>query len=242
MSGAPPVEAEEARERRHLSWVVALARWGKAWAERVLAEHAAALAKAEEELGGAQVRSLPLREPVVMPPPVPAWPPRPDLSSDVTRMPPVLSAVPPLPPHLMDEGAPTPRPNTLRCVSLEEGEAELPVHVALGPLLDFDPDDLLPSEPQPAPLLQAAAIPCDDVAEAPALGDAQVAPRSLHVVPPLPGQSARDLLALLKESEGTPTRPSVPWPESTPPTPPESAEAEEMLRECERLEWETQGE
>lgn len=267
MFGAPPVKAEEPRapslrERRHVFWVLALARWLKAWAERVLAEHDAALAKEAEALG-ARVRSLPLREPVVPPPPpVPLWPPRLEAPFEVPRPPPVVSALPPLPAHLMevsamdssDESAPTPRLNTLRCLSRDDGDAAVPPPAALGPLLDFGPDDLLPPEPGavvegpplPAPLLQAAAIACDDLGmappDAPALGEVEAAPCSLHVVPPLPGQPARELLALLKESEGTPTRPSVPWPESTAPTPAESAEAEEMLREYKRLEWETQGE
>ncbi|RKG95532.1 hypothetical protein D7V97_37060 [Corallococcus sp. CA053C] len=260
LPGVPPVEAEEARvspprERYHGAWVLALARWLKAWAERMLAEHDAALVK-EAEGVRARVRSLPLREPVVTPPPpVPAWLPRLEGSSDVTRPPPVMAVLPPLPSHLLDDDTPTPRPNTLRCLPRGDGDVEVPLQVALGPLLDFDPDDLLPSEPGtvvarpplPASLLQAAAIPCDDLTlaqpDATALGDAQAAQRSLHVVPPLPpGQPARELLVLLREPEDTPTRPSVPWLESTPPTPSESAEAEEVLRECERLELETQGE
>ncbi|RKH71555.1 hypothetical protein [Corallococcus aberystwythensis] len=234
MHACPPAEAVEARPRarRHLAWVLALARWLKAWAERVLAEHSAALTKAAAGLGGARVRSLPLREPAVrLLPPVPLWPPRleplPDAASFATY-----------------PEAPTPRLNTLRCIPKEEGTAP-DVEGAEGSLpatprvpFGFDPDDLLPPEPvavvalvpSPAALLQAAAR------EVPALQPA--APRPVRTVTSFPRDPARDLIALLKESLGTPVQPSVPWSEAVPPASDEPTDAEEMLRQCERLELE----
>ncbi|NPC68211.1 hypothetical protein [Corallococcus exiguus] len=237
MHAAPPVEALVARPRarRHLAWVLSLARWLKTWAERVLAEHAAAVTKAAVELGGARVRSLPLREPVVVLLPVPLWPPR---------------VGEPLSPERMDavstpafEDAPTPRLNTLRCIPMEgdgtdvEREA-VSLQVVPQVPFGFDPEDLLPAEPvavvapapSPALLLQAAALPCEELPPG--------APRPLRVVTSFPSDPARDLIALLKESMGTPAQPSVPWSEAAPPSTDEPADAQEMLRQCERLELE----
>ncbi|NOK22966.1 hypothetical protein [Corallococcus carmarthensis] len=236
MHASPPAEALEARPRarRHLAWVLALARWLKAWAERVLSEHSAALAKAAG-LGGAQVRSLPLREPVLtLLPPVPLWPSR---MEPGTPVPPDAAS-----PSMIPE-APTPRLNTLRCIP-REGEMpdveseEGPLHAASQVPFGFDPDDLLPAEPvavvgpvpSPAMLLQAAAM------EVPELPPAVSQP--LQGVSAFPRDPARDLIALLKESLGTPAQPSVPWSEAEPPSPDEPADAEEMLRQCERLELE----
>ncbi|RKG77794.1 hypothetical protein D7W82_33370 [Corallococcus sp. CA049B] len=225
MHAVPPSEAVEARprERRHLAWVLSLARWVKAWAERVLAEHAAALAKAAVELGGARVRSLPLREPPVVLLPVPLWPPR--------RDEPLL---PELSTPTLGE-APTPRLNTLRCIPKEEDEEPEAVPLQAAPRVPFgfDPDDLLPPEPvavvapppSPVLLLQAAALPCEESLP-------------LRAVTSFPRDSAKDLIALLKESMGTPTQPSVPWSEAVPPSSGEPADAAEMLRQCERLELE----
>lgn len=224
MLAGPPAEAVQARprERRHLAWVLSLARWVKAWAERVLAEHAAAVAKAAVELGGARVRSLPLREPAVVLLPVPLWPPRGDepLSPSVST------------PTLAE--APTPRLNTLRCIPSEGDVPDVEREaVSLQLPFGFDPDDLLPAEPvavvapppSPALLLQAAALPCEES-------------RPLQAVTSFPRDSAKDLIALLKESLGTPTQPSVPWSEAVPPSSGEPADAAEMLRQCERLELE----
>ncbi|AFE07257.1 hypothetical protein COCOR_06982 [Corallococcus coralloides DSM 2259] len=229
MHAVPPSEAVEARprERRHLAWVLSLARWVKAWAERVLAEHAAAVAKAAVELGGARVRSLPLREPAVVLLPVPLWPPR----MDEPLLPKRSDAV--STPTLAE--APTPRLNTLRCIP-KEGDAEheaVSLQVAPQVPFGFDPDDLLPPEPvavvapplSPALLLQAAALPCEES-------------RPLQAVTSFPRDPAKDLIALLKESMGTPAQPSVPWSEAVPPSPEEPADAAEMLRQCERLELE----
>ncbi|MHA7633970.1 hypothetical protein [Corallococcus sp. M7] len=229
MLAGPPSGAVEARprERRHLAWVLSLARWVKTWAERVLAEHAAAVAKAAAELGGARVRSLPLREPAVVLLPVPLWPPRVDM---------------PVSPPPFSE-APTPRLNTLRCIPKEgdvpdvEREAVSLQAVPRVPF-GFDPDDLLPPEPvavvapppSPVRLLQAAALPCEELPP--------VAPRPLQEVTSFPRDPAKDLIALLKESMGTPARPSLPWSEALPPSPDEPADAAEMLRQCERLELE----
>ncbi|MBN8465131.1 hypothetical protein JYJ95_01300 [Corallococcus exiguus] len=237
MHAAPPVEALVARPRarRHLAWVLSLARWLKTWAERVLAEHAASVAKAAVELGGARVRSLPFREPVVVLLPVPLWPPRVDEPLSPERMDAVST------PTL--EEAPTPRLNTLRCIPKEgdvqdvEREAVSLQAVPRVPF-GFDPDDLLPPEPvavvapapSPALLLQAAALPCEE--------SPPVAPRPSQAVTSFPRDPARDLIALLKESMGTPTQPSVPWSEAVPPSPDEPADAQEMLRQCERLELE----
>ncbi|WP_404369064.1 hypothetical protein ACIHQR_05720 [Corallococcus coralloides] len=240
MLAGPPAEAVVARPRarRHLAWVVSLARWVKAWAERVLAEHAAAVAKAAVELGGARVRSLPLREPAVVLLPVPLWPRGGEefLTPEHADM----VSTPMLP------EAPTPRLNTLRCIP-KEGEApdveREPVTLRMVPRVPFgfDPDDLLPAEPvavvapppSPALLLQAAALPCEEPPDAP-----PVAPRPLQAVTSFPRDPARDLIALLKESLGTPAQPSVPWSEAGPSSPDEPADAEEMLRQCERLELE----
>ncbi|RKG62350.1 hypothetical protein D7X30_03335 [Corallococcus sp. AB011P] len=240
MHAAPPAEALVARPRarRHLAWVLSLARWVKAWAERVLAEHAAAVAKAAVELGGARVRSLPLREPAVVLLPVPLWPPRGGEPLSPVRSDAVST-------ETLAE-APTPRLNTLRCIPTEgdvpdvEREA-VSLQVVPQVPFGFDPDDLLPTEPvavvapppSPALLLQAAALPCEDLSELP-----PVAPRPLQAVTSFPRDPARDLIALLKESMGTPAQPSVPWSEAVPPSPDEPADAAEMLRQCERLELE----
>ncbi|RKG73677.1 hypothetical protein D7W79_24980 [Corallococcus exercitus] len=237
MHAGPPAEAVGTlpRARRHLAWVLVLARWLKAWAERVLAEHSAALAMAAG-LGGARVRSLPLREPAVaLPAPVPLWPPRMD----------------PLPPVPLDVAstetlpdAPTPRLNSLRCIP-KEGSApevereDVPLRAAPRVPFGFDPDDLLPAEPlavvallpSPAMLLQAAAM-----EETPELPPA--APLSSQAVTSFPRDPARNLLTLLKESLGTTAPPSVPWSEAMPSSLDEPADAEEMLRQCERLELE----
>lgn len=238
MAAGPPAEAVGTlpRARRHLAWVLVLARWLKAWAERVLAEHAAALAKAAAGLGGARVRSLPLREPAVaLPAPVPLWPP----------------GMEPLPPAPLDAAspvtypeAPTPRLNTLRCIPMEAGSVpeevereDVPPRVAPRVPFGFDPEDLLPAEPvavvtpSPALLLQAAAL-----EETPELPPA--APLSSRAVGSFPRDPARDLILLLKESLGTPAPPSVPWSEAAPSAPGEPADAAEMLRQCERLELE----
>ncbi|NNB84345.1 hypothetical protein HJC10_21230 [Corallococcus exiguus] len=235
MHAAPPAEALVARPRarRHLAWVLSLARWLKTWAERVLAEHAAAVAKAAVELGGARVRSLPLREPAVVLLPVPLWtPPR---------------GEEPLPPERTDAvstptfaEAPTPRLNTLRCIPVEGDVLDVEREAASLHAMPFgfDPDDLLPAEPvavvapapSPALLLQAAALPCEELPPG--------APRPSQAVTSFPRDPARDLIALLKESMGTPAQPSVPWSEAAPPSPDEPADAEEMLRQCERLELE----
>ncbi|MFB1481807.1 hypothetical protein [Corallococcus sp. RDP092CA] len=237
MDAGPPGEAMEtrARARRHFAWVLALARWLKAWAERVLAEHTEALAKAALELGGATVRSLPLREPAVALLPVPPWLPR--WEPVDSRAQPPLEPPPPLP------EARTPRLNTLRCVPQEgaapDGEpAVVPLPVEHRVPFGFDPDDLLPAEPvavvasrpSPAELLQAA------VREAPDLPPVASCP--LRLVTSFPRDPARELILLLKESVGTPTQPSVPWPEAPSSSPDEPVDAAEMLRQCERLELE----
>ncbi|WP_375754590.1 hypothetical protein [Corallococcus exercitus] len=235
MHAGPPAGAGETlpRARRHLAWVLVVARWLKAWAERVLAEHAAALAKAAAGLGGARVRSLPLREPAaVLPPPVPLWPPR-------------VDPLPPAPWELASRvthaKAHTPRLNTLRCIPKEEGNApdvereDVPLRATPRVPFGFDPDDLLPAEPvavvapSPVLLLQAAAL---ETPEPP------LAARPLQAVTSFPRDPARELLALLKESLGAQAPPSVPWSEAAPPSPGEPADAEEMLRQCERLELE----
>ncbi|CAM3542114.1 hypothetical protein G4177_20655 [Corallococcus sp. ZKHCc1 1396] len=269
VQGGPPLRA-----RCHLAWVLALARWVKGWAERVLAEHAAALAEATAPRGGARVRSLPVREPEVVLLPVPLWPPRLEPSSVTPRMTPVSSEVSPEP---LDSGAPTPRPNALRCVPMPEGpspfdlepERGTPPRPPPGVPFGFDPDDILPAEPvatvslrpDPAALLQAAAIPLPDVTEHPV--PAYAAPGQMHHEPPVlapaaPGQvsaarspaqavpllqrdPARELLTLLQESEGTPTQPPVPWLEVAPPPGAGSTDAQEVLRQCARLELETPG-
>jgi hypothetical protein len=213
MPAGPPSEAVQARprERRHLAWVLSLARWVKTWAERVLAEHAAAVAKAAVVPGGARVLSLPLREPAVVLLPVPLWPPREE---------PVLPE------------APTPRLNTLRCIPREgdvpEAEPDLAPRVPFG----FGPEDLLPAEPgavvAPPPslalLLQAAALPDKDP--------------PTRAVTSFPRDPARELIVLLKGSLETPAPPSVPWSEPVPSSLGEPSDAEEMLRQCERLELE----
>ncbi|RKG61289.1 hypothetical protein D7V80_35165 [Corallococcus sp. CA054B] len=241
MHAVPPSEAVEARprERRHLAWVLSLAKWVKAWAERVLAEHAAAVAKAAVGLGGARVRSLPLREPAVVLLPVPLWPHR----RDEPLLPERSDAV--STPTLAE--APTPRLNTLRCIPKEGDMEHEAVALQAAPRVPFgfDPDDLLSPEPgavvapspSPALLLQAAALPCEDLPEPP-----PVAPRPLQAVMSFPRDPAKDLIALLKESMGTPAQPSVPWSEAVPPSPDEPADAVEMLRQCERLELEPPGE
>ncbi|RYZ39294.1 MAG: hypothetical protein EOO71_20640 [Myxococcaceae bacterium] len=249
------------RARRHLAWVLALARWVKGWAERVLAEHAAALAKATAGLGGARVRSLPVREPDVtlLPVPVPLWPPRLEVSGTAPPPPPVESEAFRRLSEPLEPDAPTPRTNTLRCLPMADGsspfdlepERGTPPRPPPGVPFGFDPDDLLPAEPgavvafapRPATLLQAAALPLPDMTAHPAPPvpgtSAASAPPPLQAVPPLPGDPARELLALLQESEGTPTQPPVPWLEAPPPAPAESADAQEVLRQCARLELET---
>lgn len=263
MSGATSAEAEGAlpRARRHVAWVLALARWLKVWAERVLAEHAAALAMAAG-LGGARVRSLPLREPEVTLLPVPAWPPGLTPSDMATRGAPVERGFSWPPPVPVNPEASTPRLNTLRCLSGVEtfalvrpeaggGDRAAPPRVTPPIPFGFDPEDLLPAEPMtvvrspsPAMLLRAAAISGEEAAsEAPALEEGtSFAPRPSQDGPVLPGDPARELLALLKESQGTPHQPSVPWPEAVPPSPSEASEALAVLLQCERLELESLGE
>lgn len=230
MLASPPAEAMETppRARRHVAWVLALARWLKGWAERVLAEHAAA--KAAVQLEGATVRSLPLREQSVLLLPVPPWLMRP-------LEPPFSEPQAPLAEAL------TPRLNSLRCIPKEgtvpEGGSET-VSLPAAPRVPFgfDPTDLLPAEPlvvvapppSAAQLLQAAAM---EVPDPP-----PVAPPSLRVVTSLPRDPARDLLSLLREAEGTLARPSVPWSETDAPASDEPSDAAEMLRQCERLELE----
>ncbi|MCY1039828.1 hypothetical protein OV208_00750 [Corallococcus sp. bb12-1] len=268
--GAPQAEAvgdwvPPLRARRHLAWVLALARWVKGWAERVLAEHAAALAKATVVLGGARVRSMPVHEPDVtllpVAAPAPLWPPRLEVSSAAPPAPPVAPEALRRLSEPLDPDAPTPRLNTLRCVPMADGaspfdldpEGGTPPRAPPGVPFGFDPDDLLPAEPgavvalalDPAALLQAAALPLPDmtVRPAPSLHEAPAAaPRPLQAVPALPrGGPARELLALLRESEGTPTQPPVPWLEGPPPPPAGSTDAQEVLRQCERLELEKPG-
>ncbi len=239
MLAGPQAEAMETRPRarRHFAWVLSFARWLKTWAERVLAEDAAALAKAAAELRGATVRSLPLREPAVALLPVPTWPPQWKPMEPRVPAPPLAE-----PPTTLAETT-TPRLNMLRCVPREgavpDGESEsVPLSVVPQVPFGFDAQDLLPAEPvavvalppSPAQLLQAAAM------EAPDLPP--VAPVALQEETSLPRDPARDLIALVKESFGTPTQPSVPWSEAEEPSSDEPADAEEMLRQCERLELE----
>ncbi|MBN8233095.1 hypothetical protein JYK02_36830 [Corallococcus macrosporus] len=234
MRAGPPAEAVGTlpRARRHLAWVLVLARWLKAWAERVLAEHSAALAKAAAGLGSARVRSLPLREPPVTPPPsVPLWP-----SWRESPLPPV--------PRVTHSAAHTPRLNTLQCIPRDEwrvpveAREDAPLNATPRVPFGFDPDDLLPAEPvavvapmpSPALLLQAAAR------------EPPPAAQPSQAVTSFPRDPARELLTLLKESLGTRAPPSVPWSEPVPPSPAEPADAEEMLRQCERLELEPSAE
>ncbi|RKH26007.1 hypothetical protein D7X75_29070 [Corallococcus sp. CA031C] len=253
----PPLQA-----RRHRAWRLALARWVKGWADRMLAEHAAALAKEAVTLGGGRVRSLPVREPDVTLLPVAVWPPRLEMSGAAPPAPPVVPEAVRRLSDPLDPNAPTPRPNALRCIPMADGaspfdlepECGTPPRMGPGVPFGFDPEDLLPAEPkavvalalEPAALLQAAALPPPDVTTHPAPSfpapPAAPAPRPLQAVPPLRRDPAKELLALLKESEGTPTQPPVPWLEAPPPPPAESADAQEVLRQCARLELETPGE
>jgi hypothetical protein len=252
MRSAPSAQAVGGapQARRHLTWVLVLARWLKAWAERVLAEHAAALAKGvvAPVPAGARVRSLPLREPPVTLLPAPVWPPRLEPSLGLPR-----SGPEPWSGASSHIEAPTPRLNTLRCIPregpvLEESPVMGSLNVETRVPFGFGPEDLLPAEPgavvaplpSPAALLQAAALQREALAEVASV-PAEPPTRPLQVVPSVGHDPARELLALLKESLGTPHAPSLPWPEVIPPSPSEASDAEEALRQCERLEWEPPG-